>query len=651
MNELKNFFAELDKIFSSRQFDELAQIIFKLRFAIAAMIFFLCVCLEIHGSSIGLYAHFLSHPELDINLLGVSRGIRSDEWLVFTPFAFSQYFTDFSMISELIRGTATNIFIVYGQAVHHLAIIFRPAQIGYLFLDQGSGLAFFWVGRLIVLFIVSFEFARKILDAKKSLSLLYAVMITFSPLAQWWWSVNSIAEILAAGQGLVLFWKLYLQRNDTKRFLFAAGVLWCAGIFIFGIYPAWQVSFGWAFLFCLIAVTSRDVFQSLRRDKIFWLVGLFVMIAPITHAIFVSLDVIEITKATEYPGSRFELGGNISPLHQMFYVSNALLPFCDVSQSNGVNNSEMATFFSMAPIGLLIFFYVTFKRNRLDLLLTLLAVLSGLFMLWETFGFPAWLAKISLMSNVTFNRARTVTDFLQMLILFRGLSLIDLNLSRRTKLFLAAAISIIGTIMTCDFLGGWLGIKKIIVMLGFAFVTIYLITSRLTNLRIGLLIVMMLIIGGTVNPIARGVDCVYEVPVGQKISEIAHADKSLWLVEDEVVALNDFPIMFGASTINSVNIYPALDRWQKLDPTGKNFSVYNRYAHIQITLTNDMTSFHLNQVDYFTLSLNPDDLPKLDVRYIFSRNGQLEKFSTRRVKIKMIYTEAGSFIYSVAYAT
>ncbi|MBR0103761.1 MAG: hypothetical protein IJQ01_09730, partial [Selenomonadaceae bacterium] len=249
MNELKNFFAELDKIFSSRQFDELAQIIFKLRFAIAAVIFLLCVLLEIHGSSIGLYAKLLSHPELDINLLGVSRPLRSDEWIVFTPFAFSQYFTDFSMINDLIRGTATNIFIVYGQAVHHLAMIFRPAQLGYLFLDHGSGLAFFWAGRLIVLFVVSFEFARKILDAKNALSLLYAVMITFSPLAQWWWAVNSIAEILAAGQGLVLFWKLYLQRDDNRRFLFAAGVLWCAGIFIFGIYPAWQVSFGWAFLF------------------------------------------------------------------------------------------------------------------------------------------------------------------------------------------------------------------------------------------------------------------------------------------------------------------------------------------------------------------------------------------------------------------
>ena len=155
MKRLKDFFDHLDKIFSSKQFDELAQIIFKLRFVIAGIIFLLCILLELHGSSIGMYAKLFQHPELDINIFGRSRLIRTDEWVVFTPFAFSQYFTNFSMISDVIRGTATNVFMTYGQPVWHPAIIFRPAQIGYLFLDQGSGLAFFWMGRLIVLFLES----------------------------------------------------------------------------------------------------------------------------------------------------------------------------------------------------------------------------------------------------------------------------------------------------------------------------------------------------------------------------------------------------------------------------------------------------------------------------------------------------------------
>ena len=47
------------------------------------------------------------------------------------------------------------------------------------------------------------------------------------------------------------------------------------------------------------------------------------------------------------------------------------------------------------------------------------------------------------------------------------------------------------------------------------------------------------------------------------------------------------------------------------------------------------------------MSLNPADLSKLDVRYIFSRNGDLEKFSTAAVKIIKLYEDAGSYIYKV----
>ena len=237
------------------------------------------------------------------------------------------------------------------------------------------------------------------------------------------------------------------------------------------------------------------------------------------------------------------------------------------------------------------------------------------------------------------------------MILIRGLSLTELNFSRGAKIFLASAISIVVTILACNFLGDWMRLSRIIIMTGFVFAVIYLLTSKPTNLRIGLLILMMMIIGATVNPVARGVDCVYKIPVGEKISELARADKSLWLVEGGDIAFNDFPIMFGAPTINSVNIYPVLDRWRTLDPTGKDFSVYNRYAHIPVTLSRNATEFKYIQQDCFSLELNPDDLIKLDVRYIFSQRAELENFSTRKVKIKMIYHEAGNFIYSVAYAT
>ena len=157
---------------------------------------------------------------------------------------------------------------------------------------------------------------------------------------------------------------------------------------------------------------------------------------------------------------------------------------------------------------------------------------------------------------------------------------------------------------------------------------------------------MMLLIGTTINPIARGVDVIDKLPVGQKISEIVARDKSNWLVEDDSIVRNSLPIMFGAPTVNCTNTYPVLDRWRKLDPTGKDFKLYNRYAHIEIIFDSGATNFDIH-LDKTILTLNPADLPKLDVRYILSPHGDLEKFSTAAVKINKLFEDAGTFIYKV----
>ncbi len=611
-------------------------------FIIGAIFFILCVVFEIHGSSINIYADILNHPELNGEIFGHWRFIRSDEYNVFTPFAFSQYFTNFSMISDIVRAVPTNMFIVYGQAVWHPALIYRPAQIGYLFLDQGSALAFFWMGRLIALFIVSFKFAEKVLRVDKKLSLIYAVMVTFSPLAQWWWSVNSIAEILAAGQGVALCWKIYLENeNKFSRFLYAILFLWCAGIFIFGIYPAWQVSFGYVFLFLLIAVSlenSKSI-KILWRDKIFWLLGFLIMLAPIAHALYVSQDMIATAMATEYPGQRLNLGGKYSPLVWLIYPATIFSPFTDE-----LNACGRATFFSMAPLGLIIFFYVNFKLKRIDFLMCTLTVIIILLSLWTWFQMPEILAKFTLMGQTIPERVRPAIDFAQMILMFRGLTLIDIRNKVFLKLFVAAIISLITILVISLIVPAWINFDEAVGIFAFTSVSVFLLLTPLTKIRTVILIVMMLTIGATVNPVAKGVDTILEMPVGKKIAEIACQENSKWLSVDAPIS---FAIMYGAPSINCCNIYPAFENWSKLDPDGENFKIYNRYAHIFAKLTDAPTTFSLVNVDVFEISLNPNDLLKLNVTHIFSQNADLEKFSLPSVSIRKIYEDNGNFIYKV----
>ena len=629
----------------------------KMRWLIGVIFILFCTILEIHGSSISFYADILGHSELNDIILGEYRPIRSDEWVVFTPFAFSQYFNNFSFISDIVRAAPTNMFMTYGQAVWYPAIIFRPAQIAYLFLDQGSGLAFFWMSRLTILFLVSFEFARLIIKVNEKYSFIYAIMVAFAPFTQWWFCAVSTAEILAAGQGVVVCWELYLENFEVKkRFAYLAGFLYAAGVYILGIYPAWQVPFGYLFLFCLIAVSfqQKESLKILWQDKFFWIAGFVIMLAPIAHAVYISRDMIELQMATEYPGKRFTTGGGLDIFSTLMWLSaygvDPLLPFKD---SPVINNCELASFFTMTPLGWLMFFYIRFKLKQKDFLMTVLFAVTVLFFVWEFTNIPAWLAKVSFMSMTTGNRVRSAIDLAQLLMVFRGLTLIKDFPNKFISLILAEVIAMLSVIAIYNSLPDWFGIKKGFFVFTFISLSVFLFLSPMNKKNFVLLAILMLGIGATVNPINAGVDAIYKEPVGQKISEIVQKEisdgqkKSLWLVAEEGTALNGFPIMFGAPTINSVNVYPYFERWKKLDPEGKDINIYNRYAHIAAILTNDVTKFHLNQADLFTLFLNPNDLKTLDVKYIFSRNGELENFSTPQIKIQKIYEDAGNFIYEV----
>ena len=157
------------------------------------------VLFEINGSSIGAWDQPIINSTHQ-SLLGSARSTQSDEWRVFTPFTLSQYLNDFSYFSSIPRASPTDMFAIYGAPIWTILMIFRPFQIGYLFLSPAKGLSFYWISRLIALLLVSFEMGMLITGKDKILSLSYALLLTFSPILQWWFAVNYIAEIFIFGQ-------------------------------------------------------------------------------------------------------------------------------------------------------------------------------------------------------------------------------------------------------------------------------------------------------------------------------------------------------------------------------------------------------------------------------------------------------------------
>ena len=74
--------------------------------------------------------------------------------------------------------------------------------------------------------------------------------------------------------------------------------------------------------------------------------------------------------------------------------------------------------------------------------------------------------------------------------------------------------------------------------------------------------------------------------------------------------------------------------------------IYNRYAHMNIEITDKETDVELLYPDHISIKLNYKDLAKLNVKYILSKE---DDFSTKTFadNFEEIYNEDGMYIYKV----
>ena len=202
--------------------------IYQYRYYIAVIVFLLCVIFEISGSSIGAWQDFIPIDGIEDGvILGKSRMIRTDEWAVLSPMTFSQFFDGFHYFSDIIRADKTDVFMVYGLPVLNIMQLFRPFQIGFLFLGMAKGLSFFWCGRWIALFMVTFEFLMLLTKKNKLLSFVGATMITLAPIVQWWFAINGLAEMMIFGGLAVLMLHRFMNDKIFWHRLICLFVLYC----------------------------------------------------------------------------------------------------------------------------------------------------------------------------------------------------------------------------------------------------------------------------------------------------------------------------------------------------------------------------------------------------------------------------------------
>ena len=634
---------------------------YQYRFWISGIVLIVLVFFEIHGSSILYWQNYLSNlSSVYEPLIGISRAIRSDEWAVNTPMMLSQYYNNsglFPYFSETIRGTLTDTFIIYGQPVRDVAIFFRPFHWGYLLLSPAKGLSFFWISRVIALFLVSFEFGMILTQKSKLLSLIYALLITWSPVVQWWFAINGLVEMLVFGQLALIMITLYMNnQNYYKRSLYALMVLICAGGYILIFYPAWQVPLAYVFLVLFIGVVleNRKHFHWNKKDVGIGLGLILFLSIGMIYILAKSGGTISSVMNTVYPGGSAETGGN--QFSRLFlYPGNLFFAFS--RELTYANFCELAVYFDFFPMGIILTGWVLFKQKKADIILILMLLANTALILWCLFSWPEWLAKATLLSYSKPVRAFLAVGFLNILLLIRALELFEGGFSKSIKVGAALLMSVVITLLSRELYEGYMDLKMSILILFLLFGSFYLILSGNKDWsRKALLVISLAIVfvaGLFVNPVVSGLDAVYQQNLIKKIQQINSADNGLWIVDSGAeigFPIINLPLMAGAPTINSTNVYPILERWHLLDPDGSEEDIYNRYAHISMNLTNtnSETNFALKSPDLFEVNLNIADLEKLEVSYVFSKR-DLSRLSNEEVSLVELADENGFRIYIVNY--
>lgn len=603
--------------------------LFQNRFWICGMLFVLLVAFQIHGSSIGMYSHALDTMGFigDGTLLGIPRGIRTDEYALFTPYAIAQGADPsgaYPYFSSIIVEPGTDMFVVYGQPVWDIAMVFRPFQLGYLLLGPERGLSFYWCGRTIALFLITLELLLLITDGKRRLSLLGALLVTLAPTVQWWFSINGLVEMLVFGQWFVCLLACYMRRAQwVSRALCLLGMVVCAGGYVLSLYPAWMVPLAYVFLVLVLFVMAKEWRHCIMtpRDWVMVAGALAVLVGLLGRILVKSEVAIRAVMSSAYPGNRaFTGGGGIQAYGN--YLMNLFQPY----KVKGLmpNQCEVAAFISFYPVGVIMAVYVMIRQKKADVLLIAGLALDVVFLLWNAVGFPEMLAKITLFSHAPPGRVMQVMGFLHILLLLRALSLVQMPLPIKGAIPLGVG-ALCGMLALClkqheAYLSVWMGILMVLVYLPLFLGLLQGKRGRLSRWCSGLVVVVMLVSGGMVNPIAKGMDTVFQQPLYQEILAIEKAAPGRWFVTAHSL-LKHFPVMAGAATLNATQTYPHNALWEALDEDQTQGFIYNRYAHISgaVKEHGDDPTFVLRSADAFALHLTPKQLVDLDIRYLLSQ--------------------------------
>jgi hypothetical protein len=645
------------------------------------VLFVLLVAFGIHGSATGVtadwwapekpYTGYLFNPPKDLSkvdagglqeiLMAKARWIRWDELLIATPLSLSQ-------LSHNPRFPVVNTNIANGQnmltfpriPVWHVVTLARPATWGYFIFGAQRGLAWHWWFQVFSCFTVLYLLLEIILKGHRGLAAFGAFWYCASAYNVCWSLWPSQVTFFAALGCLSAYHLLAAQK---KSFQIICATLLGLSIpgFVMFLYPPWQVSLAYVFLFVFAGLFIRDKlylsFKPVSKHRLLSLTVAFLLAGGLTLSfLFTCLPDLKLMANTVYPGKRISPGGDYS--FAMLFKGMYNLRTVYEAPQGLVNQCEASSFYYLFPGVFLSILLSKRLARKLGILGWLLVAFLAGMLFFLLVGLPEKVAKLTLMSYVPPYRADAAIGFASIVLCIYVLALIkDLNKETRSTwdkampLIVAAIVIplfIYHGLVLMKVTGGFPSSSTILALALFVgLLSYFLLAGRGAAFCVALGAILVAT-AAFFNPLSTNLDHIYESELAQQIVKLnkESPDRPLWICYGGVHP-GMLIITLGGRSLSGVHWPPQLALWRSIDPSGGGYEpVYNRYAQVQLNYRpdNNWVSFSNSQDDAMDVSISPTHpvLLSMGARYVLAMGPAQATVSTSNLPI-VYKSETGRF--------
>lgn len=556
------------------------------------------VSLNISGSSIGVYESPSSSTMQAVDpLIGKVRPIRSDEWLVRTPWLLNQVQTGFQ--TKRYSGMGIHdVGIVGDLPTKDFDIVVKPHHVPLFIIGEERALAAeWWIWH--VLMATGVYCLLLVFTGSKIISIAAPILLLSSPSTQWWAAPGTFTTVGYGSLACAAYLVSIDSKKRTKRYLMALVSGWLFACFACTLYIPWVITTTIFVLFVILAVllekikSSKEIGTNVREILKPTLITAACSILLLIMFYLRHKGAIEAISSTVYPGERAsESGGGVSTAIVFGAPFDFLAARFPTVQVNGTNQSENSSgIFYFLPVFIVSMWFLSQKGSFKDkrsrnLMISVLAV-GTVFSAWLFLPINSSVGQFLLLDRIPPLRvlpAMTFVSLVALALLLNNLVSSGLVLNRK---ILISAIGVFAMVHIYAFLNYTINQESFkfhqgIPAIAYLSIALWLLFRKYLKTGLLLLLAFGVLQFSQVNPLQRGIRPLSENSVSQLVFDVLQENPKLdnWFLlgGDAYVrgSLEASPI----NLLSGVSRYPDRKFWNIFDPKSKYVEYWNRYGHI-----------------------------------------------------------------------